>query len=258
MTEMPTGKYAIIRGVPNTYDKCIKSPEIETTINVELAKQQHSQYCETLRQVGLTLIPIDADDRFPDCCFVEDPAFVIEDKAIISIMGAKSRVGEEIEVEKTLSRFKKVYKIDPPGTIEGGDVLRINEKIYIGLSKRTNRSAIQQVNNIVSEYGYQVIPVKIEHTLHLKSAFTYLGNDSIVISPGHLDNKLFSEYNKIIIPKIEAHGANCLSINGRVLIQEGYPSTKKLIQDKGFETVTIEVSEFRKGGGSLSCLSIIF
>jgi dimethylargininase len=189
---------------------------------------------------------------------VEDPAFVIGDRAIISNMGAKSRIGEEREVEKTLSKFKKVYKIDPPGTIEGGDVLRINEKIYIGLSRRTNRFAIQQVDNVVSEYGYQVIPVTIEHVLHLKSAYTYLGNDSIVMSPGHLDNKVFSQYNKIIIPKTEAHGANCLSINGKVLIQEGYPSAKKLIEDEGFETVEIEVSELRKAGGGLTCLSIVF
>lgn len=258
MIDMPTGRYAIVRGVPSTYDKCIKSPEIESTVNVELAKQQHLQYCETLRQVGLTLIPIDADDRYPDCCFVEDPAFVIGDKAIISNMGAKSRIGEEKEVENTLSKFKKVYKIDPPGTIEGGDVLRINEKIYIGLSKRTNRFAIHQVNNVVSEYGYQVIPVKIEYMLHLKSACTYLGNNSIVMSPGHFDEDIFSEYNKIVIPKIEAHGANCLCVNGKVLVQKGCPQTVELIENEGFETVQIDLSEFRKGGGSLSCLSIIF
>jgi len=255
---MSIGKYAIIRSVPNTYDKCIRHSHFENTINVELAKRQHLRYCEVLQQMGLTLIPIDPDHRFPDCCFVEDPAFVIGEMAIISKMGATSRIGEEIEVEKTLSKFKKVYKIDPPGTIEGGDVLRINEKTYIGLSTRTNRFAIQQVNNVVSEYGYQVIPVEIEDTLHLKSACTYLGNDSMVMSPGHFDNKVFSQYNKIIIPKREAHGANCLSMNGKVLIQEGYPSTKKLIEDEGFETVEIEVSEFRKAGGSLTCLSIIF
>jgi dimethylargininase len=258
MTEMPIGKYAIVRGVPNTYDQCIKPPATEGAIHVELARQQHVQYCETLRQVGLTLIPIDPDEGFPDCCFVEDTAFVIGEMAIISNMGAKSRIGEEIEVEKTLSMFKEVYKIDPPGTIEGGDVLRIKEKIYIGLSPRTNRFAIQPVNNVVSEYGYHVIPVEIEHTLHLKSACTYLGNDVIVMSPGRFDEEIFAEYKKIVIPKTEAHGANCLSMNGKVLIQEGYPSTRKLIEDEGFETVEIEVSEFRKAGGRLTCLSIIF
>jgi dimethylargininase len=258
---MPIGKYSIIRGVPYTYDKCIKSQKahkVENQINVVLAKEQHIRYCETLEQLGLTLVMIEPDDRFPDCCFVEDPAIVIGETAIISRMGAKSRIGEEIEVKNTLSKYKKVYEIKPPGTIDGGDVLRINKKIYIGLSERTNHFAIQQVRTYLSDYGYQVIPVNIKHILHLKSACTYIGNTVVVMFPGHFDDRIFSDFHKIIIDKREARSANCLSVNGKVLVQKGYPNTKKLIEDEGFETVEIEMSEFRKGGGSLTCLSIIF
>jgi dimethylargininase len=258
MINMPTGKYGIVRGVPHTYDRCIKSPKVENEIKVELAREQHKRYCEILEQLGLTLIFIDPDDRFPDCCFVEDPAIVIGDTAIISRMGAKSRIGEEIEVRNTLSQYKTVKEIKPPGTLDGGDVLRINEKIYVGLSERTNQFAIQQVPTYLSDYGYRVIPVKIEHILHLKSACTYIGNNYIVMFPGHFDEGIFSAYDRIIIQKKEAYSANCLSVNGKVLVQKGYPNTKKLIEDTGFETVDIEMSEFRKGGGSLTCLSIIF
>jgi dimethylargininase len=234
MIEMPIGKYAIVRGVPYTYDKCIKTHKIESTINVELAKEQHTRYCEILEQLGLTPIIIEPDDRFPDCCFVEDPAIVIGDTAIISRMALRSRIGEEIELRNTLSKYKKVYEIKPPGTIDGGDVLRVNEKIYVGLSQRTNQCAVQQVRTFLSGYGYQIIPIKIKHILHLKSACTYIGNHYIVMVPGHL------------------------SVNGKVLVQKGYPHTKKSIEDEGFDTVEIEMSEFRKGGGSLTCLSIIF
>lgn len=255
---MPIGKYAIIRGVPHTYDKCIKSHKVEHKIDVELAKEQHIRYQEILGQLGLTLIRIEPDDRFPDCCFVEDPGIVIGEIAILSRMGAKSRIGEGIEVKNTLSKYKKVYEIKPPGTIDGGDVLRINEKIYIGLSERTNQCAIQQVHTFISDCGYQVIPVEIKHILHLKSACTYVGNNAVVMFPGHFDDRILSEYRKIMVNQREAHSANCLSVNGKVLVQKGYPNAKKLIENEGFETIEIEMSEFRKGGGSLTCLSIIF
>jgi dimethylargininase len=255
---MPIGEYAVGRGVPNTYDNCIKPSKFQNKIDVELAKEQHIQYCEILEQLGLSLIPIDSDARFPDCCFVEDTAIVVGDSAIISNMASVSRIGEEEKVKNTLSKYKNIHEINPPGTIDGGDALRIDEKIYIGLSERTNQCALQQVSTFTSGGGYQVIPVEIKHVLHLKSACTYIGNDCVVISPGHFDEKIFSEYHKIIVPKGEAQGANCLSVNGKVLIQRGYPITKKLIENEGFETIEIDVSEFRKGGGSLTCLSIIF
>ena len=258
MTKTTYGKYAIVREVPNTYDKCVKVRKPEKKINVKLAQEQHKLYCDTLKQSGLTLIRVDSDDRFPDCCFVEDAAIVIEDKAIISYMGIKSRLGEEIEVRKTLSNYMKTCGIEPPASIEGGDVLRINEKIYIGLSGRTNQFAIQQVKTFISDYEYRVIPVEIDKILHLKSACTYIGNDYVVLVPGYFDDNVFSEYKKIIIPEKEAYSANCLSINGKVLISKGYPHTKKLIENEGFEILEIEMSEFRKGGGSLTCLSIIF
>ncbi len=258
MIKMPEGKYALVRGVPNTYDRCIRPHECKNTINVDLAKVQHARYCDILEQLGLTLIRIDPDEGFPDCCFVEDTAIIVGDNAVISNMGSKSRTGEEIEVKSTLSQYKNIYEINPPGVIDGGDALRINDKIYIGLSERTNHFAIQQLSTFISDGGYQIIPVETRHILHLKSACTYIGNDYVVTSNGHFDEKIFSEYHRIIVPEKEAYSANCLSVNGKVLIQKGYPNTKRLIENEGFETVEIEVSEFRKGGGSLTCLSVIF
>ncbi len=252
------GKYAIVRDVPNTYDSCIKTRKLEKRIDVELAQEQHRVYCKNLSQLGFTLIRIDSDDRFPDCCFVEDTVIVAGDKAIIAYMGTKSRIGEEVEIKKTLANYKKIYEIVSPATIEGGDVLIINNNIYIGLSERTNQFAIQQVKTFISDYGYQVIPIKTNEILHLKSVCNYLGDDYVVLVPGYFDDKVLSEYKKIMIPKKEGYSANCLSINGRILIPKGYPNTKKLIENEGFETIEIEMSEFRKGDGGLTCLSIIF
>ena len=261
-------KYAIVRKVASTYDKCVKPAGSTVPIDVRLAQEQHQAYCGTLKKLGLKLIKIEADERFPDCCFVEDPAIVIGDTAIISRMGVKSRRGEDIAVRQTLARYKTIRWIKPPGTIEGGDVLRIGQNIYIGISERTNLSAINQVRAIASGYGYEVIPALVRGMIHLKTGCTYLGNNYVTLvkgparpdgrSGGQLDAKPFAGYRKIIIPKSESYSANCLSINGRVLIPKGYPKTKKLIKKAGFKVTELDMSEFRKGGGSLTCLSIVY
>ncbi len=179
-------------------------------------------------------------------------------KAVISYMGIGSRIHEPLEIRKVLADYKKICFIKAPAAMEGGDVLKIGKKVYIGLSRRTNQYGIQQVRSFISEDGYRIIPVKTENILHLKSACTYIGNDVILLYPGHFDRGAFSRYTKIIVPKGEAYGANCLSINGKVLVPKGFPHTKKLIENEGFETIVVEMSEFRKGDGSLTCLSVIF
>ncbi|HLD35256.1 MAG TPA: arginine deiminase family protein [Planctomycetota bacterium] len=263
-----TPKYAIVRDVARTYDECIKPNKPTKPINVLLAQAQHRAYCQALKNLGLKLIKIEADNRFPDCCFVEDPAIVIGDTAIISRMGVKSRRGEEKAVRQTLARYKTIRWIKLPGTIEGGDVLKIGKKIYIGLSERTNLSAIRQVKAIAAEHEYEVIPVRVKGMIHLKTGCTYLspegeprpnggGNNYVTLIKGKLDEKPFSDYKKIIIPKEEAYSANCLAINGRVLIPKGYSKTKVLIKHAGFKVRELDMSEFRAGGGSLTCLSII-
>jgi dimethylargininase len=254
----PSGTYAIIRRVANTYDECIRPPSSHDKIDVDLARKQHGAYCETLEQLGLTLIEIDPDDRFPDCCFVEDTAIVVGDKAIITRMGAESRIGEEAEVKKCLRVYKGVHEIKRPGSIDGGDVLVINDRIFIGVGERTNEFAVQQVSRILGTSGYEIVPVRMSGVLHLKSACTYVGNDHLVMIPGHFDEKIFGGYRAIIVPRHEAYAANCLSVNGKVLVSRGYPQMKKLIEGRGFETIDLEMSEFRKGHGSLTCLSKIF
>ena len=251
-------KYAIVRDVAKSYNQCIKPDKLTVPINVPLARAQHRAYCNALMDSELKLIRIPADDRFPDCCFVEDPAIVIEGAAIISRMGAKSRRGEERAVRQLLTRHKTIRWIKPPGTIEGGDVLKIGRQIYIGLSERTNQSAINQVRTIAAKYGYQVIPVKVKGMIHLKTGSTYLGNNCVTLVKGQLDAKTFTGYRKIIIPKSESYSANCLSVNGTVLMSRGYPKTRQRIKNAGFRVVELDMSEFRKGGGSLTCLSIIF
>lgn len=252
---MDLPKYAIVRGVPDTYDQCIRS--VTVPIDVELAKEQHQKYCETLQKLGLQLIYIEADDSYPDCGFVEDTAIVVGDVAVISRMGAPSRRGEEVEVRKILDKCKEIHDIKPSGTIEGGDVLKIDDKLFIGLSKRTTISAVEQVREIAAPLGFQTIAVETKDLVHLKSDCTYLGRGHLLMTPGRFDEAPFNGFRKIIVPEEEAYAANCLAVGGKAIVSDGYPRTMRLIEEAGFETVSLDMSEFRKGEGALTCLSVV-
>ncbi|MEM3641538.1 MAG: arginine deiminase family protein [Candidatus Bathyarchaeia archaeon] len=249
-------KYAIVRPVPNSYDQCVRT-NVER-IDVALAKKQHAEYCKTLERLGLKLVWVKGDDTLPDSCFVEDTAIIIREKAIICNMKIKSRKPEVIEVAKVLEKLKETYYIKPPATIDGGDALKIEDKIFVGLSQRTNLQAIHQLRKILNGSDVEVVPVKVRNVLHLKSACTYLGNNYVVLSKGYFDLDIMRDYEKIVVPKDEEYAADCLAINGTVLMAKGYPKTKKMVEAAGFSVIELEMSEFRKGEGALTCLSILF
>ncbi len=254
----PSGTHAVVRDVPDTFDRAITPHEPTERIDVERARRQHEQYCQALERLGLELIRIAADDRFPDCPFVEDTALVLDDVAIITVPGAETRRGETAAVEEVLEDLKTVHRIEAPATLDGGDVLLIDDHLYVGTSSRTSPLAAEQLGQILADTRYDVIPVPVAGILHLKSACTYLGDDVIVHLPGHLDDDFFSRYKRITVPRNEAHAANCLSINGTVLVPAGAPETRGRIEAAGFDTLEIDISESHKAGGGLTCSSIIF
>jgi len=255
----PRGDYAVVRGVPDTYDSCMRTFAPLQKINIKLARRQHETYCRALESNGLKLIKISADSSLPDCVFVEDPAIVCKGKAIICRMGAESRVREVEGVRETLSRHvKTLIEIKPPATIEGGDVLRVRDDLLVGLTARTNMAGIDQLREILKNEKCNVTPVKVRNILHLKSACSYIGDDYIVASTGYFDLRVFSQFKLIRLPKAEAYAANCLAVNNTVFIIKGYPRTKRMIEKEGFVTEELDVSEFKKGEGSLTCLSIVF
>lgn len=250
--------FAIVRGVPDSFQNCITTFHGKPEINIGLAKQQHREYSRTLSSLGLTVIRLRADNTLPDCCFTEDTAIVVDELAIITIPGAPGRIPETIVIEKELSAFKTIVHIKQPGTIDGGDVLKIGKTIFIGASARTNQEGIRQVATIVKPLGYGVVPVKIKDTLHLKSVCTYLGRGCILLAQGYFDDTAFSEYDKVVVPKEEEYCANCLVIKGNVLIPRGFPRTKELIGKNGFPVIELDMSEIEKAEGALTCLSVIF
>ena len=249
-------KYAIVRPVPDSYDHCVRT-KVEK-IDVSLAKRQHAEYRKALRKLGLELIWIEGDNTLPDSCFVEDTAVVFGEKAVICNMSVKSRAKEVNEVAKVMEKLKETYYIKPPATIDGGDVLKIEDRVFVGLSARTNLQAIQQLRKILEADNLEIVPVKVRNVLHLKSACTYLGNNCVILSKGYFDTNVLQDLRKIVVPKGEEYAADCLAINGTILMAKGYPKTKKLIEKEGFPVEELEMSEFHKGEGALTCLSIIW
>ncbi len=256
--DTPMGTRAIVRAVPGTFDQAIRPDAVAEPIDIRLAKSQHEAYCRTLEGVGLDLVRIEADDRYPDCCFVEDTAIVVAESAFIAPMAARSRRGESDAVEAKLREFKTVRHLSPPATLDGGDVLKIEGRIFVGLSERSNGHSVDQLRRELQSRGYEIVPVNVRGILHLKSACTYLGSDTVVMRAGHLDDGPFANLQKIYVEPEEAHAANCLAVNGAVLVPAGAPRLRLGIEDRGFETVEVDISESRKAAGGLTCSSIIF
>jgi len=252
---MLAARYAIVRPVPDSYNLCVRRSAAK--IDVALAKRQHREYCEVLQRLGLKLVWVRSDSSLPDSCFVEDAAVVLDGKAVVSNMRLKSRAREVIEVARVLRRLKDVYHIKPPATIDGGDVLKIEDKIFVGLSARTNMQAVCQLREIVQGDGFETIPVKVRRVLHLKSACTYLGDNCVVVAEGCFDADVMRDYRKIVVPSGEEYAADCLAVKGTVLMAKGYGRTRRLIESEGFVVKELDVSEFRKGDGALTCLSIL-
>jgi dimethylargininase len=252
------GRFALVRGVAGTYDSCIRPPESSSSIDVDLAREQHSRYCLVLESLGLEMIIVESDESYPDCCFVEDPAVVVGGTGVILNVGAPSRTGESAAVREALEPRMPVNEIAVPATIDGGDILLAGDRYFVGLTARTNRAGFEAFERIACEKGYECTAIPLEGILHLKSACTFVGDNHLLAAPGYIDESIFCNYKLIRVSKIDEYSANCVAVNGKVIIIAGYPQTKAAIEAAGFETIELEMSEFKKGGGSLTCLSIIF
>ena len=251
-------RYAIVRPPGTTYVECIQPPGSVDAIDYARALEQHGAYVAAIATQAVDVVALEPDEHFPDSCFVEDAVIVTEGLGVVCLMGASTRRGEEISVAGALAEHVELAHITPPATIDGGDVVRIQNRLYVGVSQRTNRHAIDQLRAILEPRGGDVVAVEMKGVLHLKSACTYVGSDTIVISPEHVDPRSFGDCHAIAVPAAESYAANCLAVGDAVLVSAGYPRTRDLLDTRGFDTQTLEMSEFRKGWGSLTCLSVLF
>ena len=252
-------KNAIVRKPGRSLINGITSaPELGTP-EYRIAIKQHDNYIEALKFCGLEVIVLQADERFPDSCFVEDVAVCTKKFAMIAKPGAPSRRGEEKEVIEVIKKFyNDLEYIKEPGTLEGGDVMMVKDHFYIGLSKRTNREGAKQPMKALGKYEMSSSIVEISEMLHLKSGLAYLEKNVLLVAGEFINNLKFKGFNKIIIDEDEIYSANCIRINDYVLVPAGCPKTKEKIETAGLEVIVIDTSEYRKVNGGLSCLSLRF
>ena len=221
------------------------------------ALAQHRAYVNALRVCGLSVTILDPLDAYPDSTFVEDTALLTREFAILTRPGAPSRMGETAAIEKVLSeRFSSIAHVNAPGTVDAGDIMMVGSRFYIGLSSRTNESGAEQVVEILKSHGREGIKIPLSGILHLKSAVAYLEPDTIVASRALAPNPAFKEFRKIEVPDDESYAANCLWLNGSVLVVSGFPKTLEAIRSAGYDSIALDVSEFQKLDGGLSCLSL--
>lgn len=227
----------------------------------ELALKQHDKYIETLKSCGVDVTVLEANEEFPDSCFVEDVALCTKKCVIVTRPGAMSRREEimQLDMQETLKKFfPNIEYIKEPGTIEAGDIMMVGDQFYIGLSERTNESGAKQMIDILEKYELSGTVVPLKEVLHLKTGVSYLENNNLLVAGEFVNSPLFKDFNKIVIDKEESYSANCIWVNDTVLIPKGYPKTKEAIENKGYKVVEVDTSEYRKIDGGLSCLSLRF
>jgi len=225
-----------------------------------LALVQHQHYRAALEAAGLTLTVLPADPRHPDGCFVEDTALLTVRGGILTRPGAPSRRGETDAIAVALGdAFPDLARIEAPGTVDAGDVCEADGHFLIGLSARTNEAGAAQLAGFLDDLGYRSDTLDIRATkslLHLKSGIAYLGEGRLLATKDLPRHPALAAYERIDVPHAELYAANALRVNDRVLVAAGYPQARAAIESLGFETVALEMSEFRKLDGGLSCLSL--
>lgn len=220
---------------------------------------QHDAYIAALEMCDVAIKVLPTSEDYPDSTFVEDTAVLTSNFAVITNPGAKSRNGEAKEMEQTLKEFySDIHYINAPGTLDGGDVLQIDRNFYIGISDRTNEDGANQLKSIVESSGYKATIVPLKEFFHLKSGVSYLGNNLIVAAGEFVEHPVFAQYQKIIVPPEEEYSANCIRVNDFVIFPKGFEKTKKQLNDAGYKTIEVDMTEFQKHDGGLSCLSLRF
>ena len=258
---MRTFHHVIVRRPCRAMTEGITSGLYPGRPDYELALRQHDAYIAALEKCGVGVTVLEADERFPDSCFVEDPAVLTERCAVITNPGAPSRKGETASIEEAVRQFypeDRIEHITAPGTLEGGDVMMCGDHFFVGRSERTNEEGIRQFAAILEKYGYTSCEVELEKVLHLKTGVNYLENKNMLVSGEFIEKPEFASYHRCIIPENEAYAANCIWVNGTVIIPEGYPGVFAAVTLMGYKTITVDTSEFRKLDGGLSCLSLRF
>ena len=251
-------RIAITRQISPRFDECELTHLDRQPIDLDLARAQHRQYEAALRELGCEVISLPAEPDLPDSVFVEDGALVFDEVAIITRPGADSRKPEAASIARALTPYRALCTIEAPGTLDGGDVLCVGKTVYIGLSSRSNRSAVEQTQRFLAPYGYIVQGVEVTGCLHLKSAVTQVSADTLLINPAWMDRLIFGAMKFIEVDEAEPSAANAVWIDDTVLYPSSFPKTQQRLEDAGLRLKIVDATEVAKAEGAVTCCSLIF
>jgi len=254
-------EYAIVRPPCTSYSQGLTTADLGEP-SLEDALEQHAAYCAALEICGLNLTILDPDPQFPDSTFVEDTAVLSLHSGILARPGASSRRGEVSGIKSVIAQhFESIHAIQPPGTLDGGDICQVDNHFFIGISERTNADGAQQLASILVGDGFSSTFIDMRRfgeLLHLKSGLAYLGDRRLVLVEGLEELANFEDYEIIYVDLEESYAANCIRVNDYVLVADGFPKFTANLAELGYQTITVDVSEFQKMDGGLSCLSLRF
>jgi dimethylargininase len=249
---------AITRKVSSALANCELSFIERKPIDIEKARAQHHAYEELLGKLGARVISLAEEPELPDSMFVEDPAIVLDEVAVICPLGSESRRKESPTIAAALENFRKLAHVKLPGTLEGGDVLRVGKKVFAGITARSNPEGIRQLAVILEHYGYDLTAVPVSGCLHLKSAVTYLGRNTLLGNRAWFDWKRLQGFEWVDVDPAEPHAGNALAIADLVIIPASFPKTREKIEGRGFKVQPLDISELQKAESGLTCSSLLF
>jgi dimethylargininase len=251
---MNTAMRALVRPPSKNFAHALSEHPESSSINFQKAQWQHSAYCEALQTAGLEVEVLEPLDDFPDSVFVEDNAIILEGQAVLCSMKEQTRREEPSFLASILRQRLPVIQLKPPVFIDGGDILQTEDTVFVGQSQRTNSEAVAALQSLTSK---QVVPVQVKQGLHLKTAVSYLGKDLLIINPSHIETEPFSNFGWIEVDADETYAANCLTVENHVILPAGFPKLEYRIQESSLLTLPVEMSEFQKADGSVTCLSLL-
>jgi len=249
---------AITREVSRSIAQCELTHLSRVQIDLELARSQHQRYQQALAELGCEVVSLEEQPELPDSVFVEDVAIVLDECAVITRPGADSRRPESDSIARKLSEYRKLVYIEAPGTLDGGDVLRVGKTLFVGLSGRSNRAAIDQLRALIAPYGYTVKAAEVSGCLHLKSAVSQAAENTLLVNPRWVNPADFGDFEWLEIDPAEEYAANTLLIGKSIIYPTSFPRTRQLLEQRGIRVVAVEVSELQKAEGAVTCCSLVF
>jgi dimethylargininase len=251
-------RVALTREVSASLARCELTHLSRELIDLDRARAQHVAYEDTLRSIGCDVRRLRPEPGMPDAVFVEDVAVVVDEMAVVTRPGAASRRGEVRSVAEALAPYRDLFHIEPPGTLDGGDVLVMGRSVLVGLSSRTNEEGATQIAAMLAPFGYTVRRVPVGSCLHLKSAVTRVSASVVLLNPGWLDARALDAFERIEVDPAEPWGANALEIGGAVLYPAAFPRTRDRLLRRGLDVREVGVSELAKAEGGVTCCSVLF